>query len=222
MYRKVILILFILNCDSISAASVADSWILFAKSIKDSWRQCPNELGAFQCIKIGTLETFDRMTKLDVIPLADDARFERRCLQKKISPDIKEWDRTSLSMEVWSEHILIKILDLFKTHILSIGRTSNEGRRRNRNDMLPMTVLGITAFGVVAVPMGFQFILILCGKAILLSKMALLLSSINGSSGVEHMVAHHGQHSRPIHNYGHSGLQYWNKDDLEQPRSSEL
>lgn len=57
-------------------------------------------------------------------------------------------------------------------------------RRRRQNNMLPMMLLGLTAFGVFTVPMGFQFILILCGKAVLLSKMALLLSSINGSRRV--------------------------------------
>lgn len=53
--------------------------------------------------------------------------------------------------------------------------------------MVPMAVLGVTAFGVFAVPMGFQFLLIVCGKAILISKMALLLSSINGSRRVSYI-----------------------------------
>lgn len=43
MYQKIILILFILNGDMISAASVADSWILFSKELKDSWNHCPVE-----------------------------------------------------------------------------------------------------------------------------------------------------------------------------------
>lgn len=41
MYKKIFLILFVINCDVISAASVADSWILFAKALKDSWSHCP-------------------------------------------------------------------------------------------------------------------------------------------------------------------------------------
>lgn len=41
MYQKIILILFILNGELVCAASVADSWILFAKALKDSWSHCP-------------------------------------------------------------------------------------------------------------------------------------------------------------------------------------
>lgn len=46
--------------------------------------------------------------------------------------------------------------------------------------MLPMMVFGITAFGMIVVPMGFQFLAVLGGKALLLAKMALLLASVNG------------------------------------------
>lgn len=41
MYQKIILVFIILNGDLICAASVADSWILFAKALKDSWSHCP-------------------------------------------------------------------------------------------------------------------------------------------------------------------------------------
>lgn len=46
--------------------------------------------------------------------------------------------------------------------------------------MLPMMVFGVTALGMVVVPIGFQFLAMLGGKALLLSKMALLLASVNG------------------------------------------
>lgn len=59
------------------------------------------------------------------------------------------------------------------------------GRRRHRhNNMMPLLALGATAFGIVTVPMGLQILMIICGKAVLLSKMALLISSINGSGTV--------------------------------------
>lgn len=46
--------------------------------------------------------------------------------------------------------------------------------------MLPMMIFGVTALGMILVPMGFQFLTVLGGKALLLAKMALLLASING------------------------------------------
>lgn len=57
---------------------------------------------------------------------------------------------------------------------------SVRSRHRRRNQMLPMMVFGITAFGMIVVPIGFQFLAVLGGKALLLAKMALLLASVNG------------------------------------------
>jgi hypothetical protein len=55
------------------------------------------------------------------------------------------------------------------------------GRARHRQQqMLPMMIFGVTALGMVMVPIGFQFLALIAGKALLLSKMALLLASING------------------------------------------
>lgn len=53
-------------------------------------------------------------------------------------------------------------------------------RHRNRHSMLPMTAFGMTAAGLVMAPMAFQFLAVLAGKALLLSKMALLLATVNG------------------------------------------
>lgn len=73
------------------------------------------------------------MITADVIPLAENVRLERYRPQSKISFNSDAsmhnniWKRSSLLTEPWSEHILKKIVELFKTHTLSIGRTSNEG-----------------------------------------------------------------------------------------------
>lgn len=58
-------------------------------------------------------------------------------------------------------------------------------RHRHRNNMLPMMAFGMTALGMVVVPIGFQFLAVLGGKALLLAKMALLLASINGIKRVK-------------------------------------
>lgn len=51
--------------------------------------------------------------------------------------------------------------------------------------MLPMMLFGIVAIGMILVPMGFQFLSMFAGKAVLLSKIALLLASISGLKRVE-------------------------------------
>jgi len=46
--------------------------------------------------------------------------------------------------------------------------------------MIITMMFGVTALGAILVPMGFQMLSIVSGKALLLAKMALLLASING------------------------------------------
>lgn len=46
--------------------------------------------------------------------------------------------------------------------------------------MLPMMIFGVTALGVFTIPMGFQFLSVISGKALLLAKMALMLALMNG------------------------------------------
>lgn len=52
--------------------------------------------------------------------------------------------------------------------------------RRHRYNMIITMMFGVTALGAVLVPMGFQLLSVVSGKALLLAKMALLLASING------------------------------------------
>lgn len=110
---------------------------------------------------------------------------DRRCWQS-LGPNIF-WKKLSNSLRrthfQLGEHQMKVLLGKLKFKFYNHSQPFT-GRRRHQNNMLPMAVLGVTAFGVFAVPMGFQFLLILCGKAVLISKMALLLSSINGSRRV--------------------------------------
>lgn len=48
-----------------------------------------------------------------------------------------------------------------------------------------MMLMGITVFLMVFVPMGFQFLAALGGKAFLMAKLALLLASVNGLKRVD-------------------------------------
>lgn len=46
--------------------------------------------------------------------------------------------------------------------------------------MMTMMMFGVVSIGMVLIPMGFQFLAVLGGKALLLAKMALILASIQG------------------------------------------
>ncbi|XP_059621817.1 uncharacterized protein LOC132265257 [Phlebotomus argentipes] len=83
----------------------------------------------------------------------------------------------------WAQQVLHTIASTFNTHHVEINlasaRANGEARRR-RQHMLPMIAIGFTALGMILMPMGFQFLAVLGGKALLLAKMALILASING------------------------------------------
>lgn len=68
------------------------------------------------------------------------------------------------------------------------------GRRRNRG-MMPLMIFATVAFGMILIPMSFQFLAVLGGKALLLAKLALILTSIQGlkkiaTSGVNYGLYH--------------------------------
>ncbi|XP_055617818.1 uncharacterized protein LOC129763082 isoform X2 [Toxorhynchites rutilus septentrionalis] len=108
--------------------------------------------------------------------------------------------------KTWQMHVLRALDRMLRTHVLQIElphpsrhmkrwansdkniwrrRMDNsyivEGRhRRHRQQMIPMMIFGVTIFGMFVVPIGFQFLAALSGKAFLMAKLALLLASING------------------------------------------
>lgn len=61
-----------------------------------------------------------------------------------------------------------------------------ESRHRRRHHMVQMMMFGIVSMGMILIPMGFQFLAVLGGKALLLAKLALLLSSIQGLKKVKY------------------------------------
>ncbi|XP_062542332.1 uncharacterized protein LOC134210291 isoform X2 [Armigeres subalbatus] len=116
----------------------------------------------------------------------------------------------SSSSKSWTTRVLRALDHMFQTHVLQIdllnpvdggkqwiskkdanwlwkyyrklnNQSVVEGRhRRHRHQMIPMMIFGVTVFGMFAIPMGFQFLAALSGKAFLMAKLALLLASING------------------------------------------
>uniref|UniRef100_A0A2Y9D1L6 Protein osiris 23 n=1 Tax=Anopheles dirus TaxID=7168 RepID=A0A2Y9D1L6_9DIPT len=141
----------------------------------------------------------------------------------------------------WSGSVLEALRRMLQTHALEIDLTSPgapevsartvlsvrvgdqhpvaaaEGRHRRRQQMIPMMIFGVTVFGMFMIPIAFQFLTALSGKAFLMAKLALLLASMNGlkrvaSAGVHyglyHAVDHHPAHHPPppFHQHPHHGL----------------
>uniref|UniRef100_A0A1B0CTP3 Uncharacterized protein n=1 Tax=Lutzomyia longipalpis TaxID=7200 RepID=A0A1B0CTP3_LUTLO len=93
-------------------------------------------------------------------------------------------------------------------------KAENEARRR-RHHMLPMIAIGFTALGMILMPMGFQFLAVLGGKALLLAKMALILASINGLKRLAASGLSYGLYQNIPQQQGPTGL-YFDRNDPTQ------
>nr|XP_040241482.2 uncharacterized protein LOC120961641 [Anopheles coluzzii] len=111
------------------------------------------------------------------------------CLCRTHSPSaVGEQDGTIAA--TWSGAVLSALRRLLDTHVLEVdlaypngasaSRAYGEGRHRRRQQMIPMMIFGVTVFGMFIIPIAFQFLTALSGKAFLMAKLALLLASMNG------------------------------------------
>lgn len=64
--------------------------------------------------------------------------------------------------------------------------------------MVPLMMMGFLLMGSILIPMGFQFLAVLGGKALLLAKMALILSSIQGLKKIATNGVNYGLYHTPV------------------------
>lgn len=64
--------------------------------------------------------------------------------------------------------------------------------------MMPLLMMGFVLMGTILIPMGFQFLAVLGGKALLLAKMALILSSIQGLKKIASNGVNYGLYHTPV------------------------
>lgn len=64
--------------------------------------------------------------------------------------------------------------------------------------MMPIAMMGVLLMGSVLIPMGFQFLAVLGGKALILAKMALMLSSIQGLKKIATNGVNYGLYHSPV------------------------
>ncbi|KAJ8982316.1 hypothetical protein NQ317_006661 [Molorchus minor] len=170
------------------------------------------------CLKRKTLTACDRLLQRDVIELGEGValvRFQRgndtrynRYVTIAFSATELFTEKSKINMEKqdWLSQISNKLLQLSRTHILKIHLKSlnggfqfeGRGRHRKQNNMFSnLMMFGLVAAGLIVIPMGFQFLAILGGKALLLAKLALLLSSIQGLKKIATSNLNYGLYSAP-------------------------
>ncbi|XP_033332659.1 DUF1676 domain-containing protein Osi23 [Megalopta genalis] len=180
-----------------------------------------------KCVQERALVTLDLLLADDVIPIVDGLDLVRFPDIGTNSTEEKRTDSNPVDDSKWTGIIVKRILSVLRTHVFKVdvdhlsgyaatlpnnSKPNNsifEGRRRrNRrrhNHMVPLLMMGFVLMGSILIPMGFQFLAVLGGKALLLAKMALILSSIQGlkkiatngvNYGLYHTPVDHGWHDR--------------------------
>ncbi|KAJ3664849.1 hypothetical protein Zmor_000390 [Zophobas morio] len=145
-----------------------------------------------RCLKRGSLVVLDNSLKADVIRLGTAVELVRYRGENE-TQDAREvaFFRSTDMESDWKNEILQRIAHVLNTHVLKIRLNGYEeltsiisqegrGRKKQQNMFMSLLLFGIAAVGLIMVPMGFQFLAVLGGKALLLAKMALILTAIQG------------------------------------------
>ncbi|XP_014484386.1 PREDICTED: uncharacterized protein LOC106749454 [Dinoponera quadriceps] len=173
-----------------------------------------------RCVQRRIVDTLDALLDENVISVFDGIDLVRFHLSDENSTEHKDnlpdgsFDDISWSEIIWNRLTRVLRTHAFKVdvdHIFNTTSATNntsesdpnsnivQGRRRRhrrKHHFMPMMMLGLLFMGSVVIPMGFQFLAVLGGKALVLAKMALILSSIQGlkkiaTSGINYGLYHH-------------------------------
>ncbi|XP_021930032.1 uncharacterized protein LOC110834808 isoform X2 [Zootermopsis nevadensis] len=127
--------------------------------------------GVWQCLRNETVASLDRMILTDVIRVVDGVDLVR------LSP-ASGFARAVSGEEEWRWQVVDRVAELFRSHVIRLRLDDVEGRvRHHYRHLFPLMMFAFMKMLVILVPLGFQFMAVISGKALLLSKMALALAS---------------------------------------------
>ncbi|CAH1175665.1 unnamed protein product [Phaedon cochleariae] len=178
----------------------------------------PEEMMAIlsNCFATRSLAALRRVLEGDVVGIWDGVEFVR---DRREEGNYTRSDRylgkrrrnEPFDEEVdWKTNVIQGVERLLRTHVLKIHLKKFDGvleeaRGRRKNMFNQMLMFGVIVASLIVIPMGFQFLAILGGKALLLSKMALILASIQGLKKIATSNLNYG-----LYSYGPGGP--WNYD----------
>lgn len=134
--------------------------------------------GTQQCLKNRTLAILDRMLQTDIIPLMGGVELVRYATLLPPGNDSATYNRSLSGKDEWVWQVFDRITELCRSHVIRLRVQQEEGRGRHAyKHLFPLMMMAFMKMLVVMVPLGFQFMAVVSGKALLLSKMALALAS---------------------------------------------
>lgn len=172
---------------AVLAAASADTFGV-GKLLTRMYDNCERSQEITKCFKIQAVKLMDRAARMETLPIFDGVSLVRNAEQGRAFPSsVPEGDLNSLTSDEVDKLLNLASSKLMKSHrvILSpksigvdIGRAFNEARGKLKKMMGPI-LAGLAVKGTF-VAMAFQAIALIAGKALLIGKIALLLSAIIG------------------------------------------
>ncbi|XP_052836825.1 uncharacterized protein LOC128252801 isoform X2 [Drosophila gunungcola] len=209
------------------------SWIFQLKKLRSDLRNCyQSEVNQslWSCFRSKSLHIFEDVMSAPEISLYDGVRLVSAPNVTDNSSRPQD-ERKDLKHLTWFDQLAVSLAKGLTTHTLQVNlgklterylnKTSDTDPvgsarlRRHRYNMIITMMFGVTALGAILVPMGFQMLSIVSGKALLLAKMALLLASINGLKRVANNGLHYGLYHVPGEHLGG----YYDRGDVNHPRN---
>lgn len=162
------------------------------------------------CMQQRIVDALDAFLDDDIIPIFEGIDLIRFRPSENSTREFKSEDDSSWLTIIWNRLTRVLRTHAFKVDIEHMFNASSElgsnnnvvqsrrrhrHRHRHRHHLLPFMMMGLLLMGSILVPMGFQFLAVLGGKALILAKMALILSSIQGlkkiaTSGINYGLYH--------------------------------
>lgn len=218
-------------CALVAAAS-ADSLAAGMKILGRMYDNCEKSQEMFKCFKIQAAKLADRAARMENLSILDGVSLIRRPdLGRSFPSSLPDGDLNSLSSAHVDKLLEFTASRLLQTHRLTIspssvggdmGRSMNEARSKLKKMMGPI-ITGLAIKGGF-VAMAFQAIALIAGKALLIGKIALLLSAIIGlkklvSGGEAHEKTTYEivKHPQVSQSHTYSSSHYGNDFDATGP-----
>lgn len=179
----------VILCFSVILASVsADSFGVGMKLLGRLYDECEKADEILKCFKIQAVKLVDRAARMEALPIFDGVSLVRIPESGRAFPSsIPDGDLNSLSSDEVDKLLNLATSKLIQTHRVRIspnsvgsdlGRSLSEARGKLKKMIGPILAGVAIKGGFLAI--AFQAIALIAGKALLIGKIALLLSAIIG------------------------------------------
>lgn len=171
----------------LAALSSANTFETSLKLLGRMYENCESSHEIFKCFKIQAAKFIDRAARMETLPILDGISLVSRTEGRAFPSSLPEGDMNALPSDQIDKYLHMATSKLMQSHrvVISpvtigddVGRSLSEARGKMKKLMGPIIAGVLVKGGFLAI--AFQAIALIAGKALLIGKVALLLSAIIG------------------------------------------